>query len=79
MINAKHPALFMVDTISSLGSYNYEHQKWKVDVTVGGSQKGLMLPLQDYLSTRLAIRRLEAYKNSKLTKSYFALGSNVRK
>ena len=31
-----HPALFMVDTISSLGSYNYEHQKWKVDVTVAG-------------------------------------------
>jgi alanine-glyoxylate transaminase / serine-glyoxylate transaminase / serine-pyruvate transaminase len=41
---AKHPALFMVDTISSLGSVAYEHDAWGVDVTVGGSQKGLMLP-----------------------------------
>lgn len=41
---AKHPALFMVDTISSLGSVVYEHDAWGVDVTVGGSQKGLMLP-----------------------------------
>jgi len=39
-----HPALFMVDTISSLGSIDYRHDEWKVDVTVGGSQKGLMLP-----------------------------------
>ncbi len=41
---AKHPALFMVDTISSLGSIDYRHEEWKVDVTVGCSQKGLMLP-----------------------------------
>lgn len=41
---AKHPALFMVDTISSLGSVAYEHDAWGVDVTVAGSQKGLMLP-----------------------------------
>jgi len=39
-----HPALFMVDTISSLGSIDYRHEEWKVDVTVGCSQKGLMLP-----------------------------------
>lgn len=42
--NASHPALFMVDTISSLGSVDYRHDEWKVDVTVGCSQKGLMLP-----------------------------------
>jgi alanine-glyoxylate transaminase/serine-glyoxylate transaminase/serine-pyruvate transaminase len=42
--NAKHPALLMVDTISSLGSVDYRHDEWGVDVTVGGSQKGLMLP-----------------------------------
>lgn len=42
--NAGHPALFMVDTISSLGSMEYRHEEWKVDVTVGCSQKGLMLP-----------------------------------
>ncbi len=42
--NAKHPALLMVDTISSLASIDYRHDEWGVDVTVGGSQKGLMLP-----------------------------------
>ena len=41
---AKHPTLFMVDTISSLGSIDYRHDEWQVDVTVGCSQKGLMLP-----------------------------------
>ena len=41
---AAHPALFMVDTISSLGSIDYRHDEWGVDVTVAGSQKGLMLP-----------------------------------
>ncbi len=41
---ARHPALFMVDSISSLGSMEYCHDEWGVDVTVGGSQKGLMLP-----------------------------------
>jgi alanine-glyoxylate transaminase/serine-glyoxylate transaminase/serine-pyruvate transaminase len=39
-----HPALFMVDVISSLGSIDYRHDEWGVDVTVAGSQKGLMLP-----------------------------------
>src|SRR3954470_9035058 len=41
---AQHPALFMVDTISSLASMDYRHDEWGVDVTVAGSQKGLMLP-----------------------------------
>ena len=41
---AGHPALFLVDTISSLASMDYRHDDWGVDVTVGGSQKGLMLP-----------------------------------
>ena len=41
---ARHPALFMVDTISSLASIDYRHDEWGVDVTVAGSQKGLMLP-----------------------------------
>lgn len=44
MDRTKHPALLMVDTISSLGSMDYRHEEWGVDVTVGGSQKGLMLP-----------------------------------
>jgi len=41
---ANHPALFMVDTISSLGSMDYRHEEWQIDVTVGCSQKGLMMP-----------------------------------
>ena len=40
----RHPAIIMVDTISSLGSIDYSHDDWNVDVTVAGSQKGLMLP-----------------------------------
>ena len=44
MDRAGHPALLMVDTISSLASMDYRHDEWGVDVTVGGSQKGLMLP-----------------------------------
>ena len=68
-----HPALFMVDTISSLGSYNYEHQKWKVDVTVAGSQKGLMLP-PGLSFNAISNKALEAYKNSKMPKSYFDWG-----
>ena len=70
---ANHPALFMVDTISSLGSYNYEHQKWKVDVTVAGSQKGLMLP-PGMSFNAITNKALEAYKNSKMPKSYFDWG-----
>ena len=71
--DANHPALFMVDTISSLGSYNYEHQKWKVDVTVGGSQKGFMLP-PGISFNAISDKALAAYKNSKLPKSYFDWG-----
>ena len=41
---ANHPAMFMVDTISSLGSMDYRHEEWQVDVTIGCSQKGLMMP-----------------------------------
>ena len=68
-----HPALFMVDTISSLGSYNYEHQKWKVDVTVGGSQKGLMCPPGLSFNV-ISNKALDAYKSSKIVKSYWHWG-----
>jgi alanine-glyoxylate transaminase/serine-glyoxylate transaminase/serine-pyruvate transaminase len=71
--STNHPALFMVDTISSLGSYNYNHQKWKVDVTVGGSQKGLMCP-PGLSFNAISPKALEAYKKSNLTKSYFDWG-----
>src|SRR5437899_5269109 len=44
MDRAQHPALLLVDTISSLASIDYRHDEWGVDVTIAGSQKGLMLP-----------------------------------
>src|SRR5438552_11691919 len=44
MDEARHPALLLVDTISSLGSIDYRHDEWRVDVSIGCSQKGLMLP-----------------------------------
>ena len=44
MDRVRHPALLMVDTISGLGSLEYEHDAWGIDVSVAGSQKGLMLP-----------------------------------
>jgi alanine-glyoxylate transaminase/serine-glyoxylate transaminase/serine-pyruvate transaminase len=68
--NAKHPALLMVDTISSLASIDYRHEEWKVDVTVGGSQKGLLLP-PGLSFNAISSKALDAYKNSKLAKSYW--------
>lgn len=70
MDNAKHPALLMVDTISSLASIDYKHEEWKVDVTVGGSQKGLLLP-PGLSFNAISSKALEAYKSSKLPKSYW--------
>ncbi len=67
---AGHPALFMVDTISSLASIDYRHQEWGVDVTVGGSQKGLMLP-PGLGFNAVSAKALAASKTSRLTKSYW--------
>ncbi len=67
---AKHPAMLMVDTISSLGSIDYRHQEWKVDVTVGGSQKGLLLP-PGLSFNAISSKALEASKKSNLVKSYW--------
>jgi alanine-glyoxylate transaminase/serine-glyoxylate transaminase/serine-pyruvate transaminase len=70
MDNANHPALLFVDTISSLGSIDYKHEEWKVDVTVGGSQKGLLLP-PGLSFNAISSKALEAYKKSDLPKSYW--------
>ena len=67
---AGHPALLMVDTISSLGSIDYRHDEWGVDVTVGGSQKGLMLP-PGLSFNALGEKALTVAKQSKLPKSYW--------
>ena len=67
---AKHPALFMVDTISSLASVAYEHDAWGVDVTVGGSQKGLMLP-PGLGFNAVSDKALAAAKANTSTRSYW--------
>jgi alanine-glyoxylate transaminase/serine-glyoxylate transaminase/serine-pyruvate transaminase len=67
---AGHPALYMVDTISSLASTDYRHDEWGVDVTVGGAQKGLMLP-PGMSFNAVSDKALAASKNSKLTKSFW--------
>lgn len=68
---ARHPALFMVDTISSLGSIDYRHDEWGVDVTVAGSQKGLMLP-PGLSFNAIGDRALAASRSANLPKSYWA-------
>jgi alanine-glyoxylate transaminase/serine-glyoxylate transaminase/serine-pyruvate transaminase len=68
---AKHPALFMVDTISSLASIDYRHDEWGVDVTVAGSQKGLMLP-PGLSFNCISKKALAASKSARLPRSYWA-------
>src|SRR5471032_2528933 len=68
---AKHPALFMVDTISSLASIDYRHDDWGVDVTVAGSQKGLMLP-PGLSFNAISDKALAASKSAKMPRSYWA-------
>jgi alanine-glyoxylate transaminase / serine-glyoxylate transaminase / serine-pyruvate transaminase len=67
---AGHPALLMVDTISSLGSIDYRHDEWGVDVTVGGSQKGLMLP-PGLSFNAISEKALGVAKTSKMPKSFW--------
>jgi alanine-glyoxylate transaminase/serine-glyoxylate transaminase/serine-pyruvate transaminase len=68
---AGHPALFMVDTISSLASIDYRHDEWGVDVTVAGSQKGLMLP-PGLSFNAVSDKALAASKSARLTRSYWS-------
>jgi len=68
---AKHPALFMVDTISSLASIDYRHDEWGVDVTVAGSQKGLMLP-PGLSFNCISSKAMAASKAARLPRSYWA-------
>ena len=67
---AGHPALYMVDTISSLASIDYRHDEWGVDVTVAGSQKGLMLP-PGLSFNGVGEKALAASKSARLPKSYW--------
>lgn len=68
--NVRHPALLLVDTISSLASIDYRHDEWGVDVTVGGSQKGLMLP-PGLSFNAVSDKALAASKSARLPKSFW--------
>ncbi|MET8831938.1 aminotransferase class V-fold PLP-dependent enzyme [Streptomyces sp. NPDC004610] len=65
-----HPALLLVDTISSLGSIDYRHDEWGVDVTVAGSQKGLMLP-PGLSFNAISVKALAASRTARLPKSFW--------
>lgn len=71
MDNAKHPALLMVDTISGLAATDYRHDDWGIDVSVAGSQKGLMMP-PGLSFTAVSDKALAAMKTAKLPRSYFS-------
>jgi alanine-glyoxylate transaminase / serine-glyoxylate transaminase / serine-pyruvate transaminase len=68
---AGHPALYLVDVISSLGSIDYRHDEWGVDVTVGGSQKGLMLP-PGLSFNAVSEKARVASRAARLARSYWA-------
>jgi len=70
---AGHEALFLVDTISGLGSMDYRHDAWGVDVSISGSQKGLMVP-PGLSFNALSPRALEAYKSAMVPRSYWDWG-----
>ena len=67
---ANHPALLMVDTISSLASIDYRHDEWGVDITISGSQKGLMLP-PGLSFNAISDKALAAHKTATLARSYW--------
>ena len=68
---AKHPALLLVDTISGLASADYRHDEWGVDVTISGSQKGLMLP-PGISFNAVSAKALDASKQTTLPKAFWA-------
>jgi alanine-glyoxylate transaminase/serine-glyoxylate transaminase/serine-pyruvate transaminase len=70
MDEARHSALLMVDTVSSLASIDYRHEEWGVDVSIGGSQKGLMLP-PGLGFNAISPRAIAASENSNLPKSFW--------
>jgi alanine-glyoxylate transaminase/serine-glyoxylate transaminase/serine-pyruvate transaminase len=70
MNRAQHPALLLVDVISSLASIDYRHEEWGVDVSIGGSQKGMMLP-PGLGFNAMSEKALAASKSARLPRSYW--------
>jgi len=77
MGRVNHPALLMVDTISSLGSIDYRHEEWEVDVTVSCSQKGLMLP-PGLGFTAISEKAIAASKTNRMPRSYWDWGEMLK-
>ncbi|GGC13195.1 serine--glyoxylate aminotransferase [Oxalicibacterium flavum] len=73
---AGHPALLLVDTISGLASADYRHDEWGVDVTVSGSQKGLMLP-PGISFNAVSQKAIEASKTAKLPRAFWGWGEII--
>jgi len=73
MDSARHPALLLVDTISSLASMDYRHDEWGADVSVAGSQKGLMLP-PGLSFNAISQKAIAASKSARLPRSYWDWG-----
>lgn len=76
MDRAGHPALLLVDAVSSVGSVDYRHDEWRVDVTVSASQKGLMMPPGLAFLAR-SERAAEAAKDARLPRSYWDMDAMV--
>ena len=74
---AQHPALLLVDTISSLGSVDYRHDEWGVDVTIGCSQKGLMLP-PGISFNAVSSKALAASKTARMPRAYWDWAPMIR-
>ena len=74
---AGHPALLLVDTISGLASMDYRHEEWGVDVTISGSQKGLMLP-PGISFNALSAKAIRASETAKLPRSYWDWGPMLK-
>ena len=70
MNQSHHPALLMVDTVSSLASIDYRHDEWEVDVTIAGSQKGLMLPPGMGFNA-ISAKALQANASARLPRSFW--------
>ncbi len=71
MNGVRHPALLIVDTVSSLACMDYRHDEWEVDVSVCGSQKGLMVP-PGLSFNAISEKALSANKNARLPRSYWS-------
>ena len=76
--DARHPALLLVDAVSSLGSIDLRHDEWGLDVTLSGSQKGLMLP-PGLSFNAISAKALAASKQARLPRAYWAWDADARR